>query len=185
MDNRLIPVVDAAGEPGPSWLFHFLLVLTFFLHLIFMNLALGGTLLAWFSHIRAKGRSGDPNAVLASRMMGVNAFAISLAITTGVAALLFVQIIYQQYFYTATILLGWIWFFFLVLLTGGYYAAYVYKFKGAPARGSGGGAWLGIAALAFLLIAMIHVAVNLIHVQPAKWPAVAENPWSILGDQTY
>jgi hypothetical protein len=117
--------------------------------------------------------------------MAVNSFAISLAITTGVAPLLFIQLIYQPFFYTGTILLGWIWFGFLGLLVGGYYAAYLYKFRGAPRRGSGGGAWLAIAAVAFLLIAMVHVAVHLIHVQPDLWPRYAANPWSVLADPTY
>ncbi len=46
MTPDLVPAVDAAGLPGPVWLFQALLVFTFFLHLLFMNLTLGGTLLA-------------------------------------------------------------------------------------------------------------------------------------------
>ena len=61
----------------------------------------------------------------------------------------------------------------------GYYAAYLYKFKGAPAQGSGGTGWLLVSALLFLVIAMIHVAVNLVHSQPQKWAALAVDPWSI------
>jgi hypothetical protein len=185
METNLLPGLDAAGLPGPKWLFHVLLVFTFFLHMLFMNLTLGGTFLAWVSHVRAGGRADDPDGVLANRLMAINAFGISLTITTGVAPLLFVQLVYQQYFYSATILLGWIWFGFLVLLIGGYYAAYLYKFRGAPARGSGGGLWLGISALSFLLIAMIHVAVHVIHVQPGRWTEFAANPWIVLGDPTY
>jgi hypothetical protein len=66
----------------------------------------------------------------------------------------------------------------------GYYAVYVYKFKSVP-KGRGGAGWLGFAALMFLLIAMVHVAVNLIHSQPDKWAAIAANPWSILADSAY
>ena len=149
------------GIPGPPWLFHFLLVFTFFLHLIFMNLTLGGTLMAFVANLRGGGRTSDANTVLAKRLMGVNTYAISLAITTGVAPLLFVQVLYQQYFYSGTILLGWVWFNMLVLLMIGYYAAYLHKkFRGA---------WLGVSAVTFFAIAMTHVAVHLIHVQPAKW----------------
>jgi hypothetical protein len=185
MGPNLIPGLDAAGAPGPAWLFHVLLVFTFFLHLVFMNLTLGGTLVAFVSHLRASGRADDPNRVLAGRMMAVNAYGISLTITTGVAPLLFIQLLYQQFFYSGTILLGWIWFAMLVLLMAGYYAAYLYKFRGAPSRGTGGGLWLGLAALAFLLIAMIHVAVHLIHVQPDGWARYADSPLSVLGDATY
>jgi len=142
MSGSLIPSVDAAPVPGPFWLLHVLLVLTFFLHLVFMNLTLGGTLLAAISQVASRGRAGDVRTVLASRLMTVNNYGISLTITSGVAPLLFVQVLYQQYFYPATILLGWIWFFFLVMLTVGYYSAYAYKFRGTPATGRGGTAWL-------------------------------------------
>lgn len=177
MNINLIPALDAAGLPGPPWLFHFLLVFTFFLHLVFMNLTLGGTLMAFVTNLKGRGREGDANAVLAKRLMGVNTYAISLAITTGVAPLLFVQVVYQQFFYTGTILLGWIWFAMLVLLMIGYYAAYLHKkFRGG---------WLAVSALVFFAIAMVHVAVHLIHVQPAKWQAFDRNAFSVLGDPTY
>ena len=184
MGENLIAAVDPTPIPGPAWLFHVLLVFTFILHAIFMNLTLGGTLIAAFAQMISGGRSEDPRAVLARRLMGINTYGISLAITTGIAPLLFVQVLYQQYFYSATILIAWVWLFFLVLLMVGYYAVYVYKYKSVPA-GRGGAGWLGFAALMFLLIAMVHVAVNLIHSQPDKWAAIAANPWSILGDAAY
>jgi len=185
MNEALIPAVDPTPIPGPPWLFHVLLVFTFFLHALFMNVTLGGTLLAAIAQLTSGGRASDFRTVLAKRLMGINAYGISLAITTGIAPLLFVQILYQQYFYTATILIGWMWLLFLALLMLGYYAAYVYKFRGAPSGGAGGGGWLALSALMFLVIAMVHVAVNLIHAQPQKWAAIAANPWSILGDPAY
>jgi hypothetical protein len=185
MKPTLVPGLDPAGLPGPPWLFHVLLVLTFFLHMLFMNLTLGGTLLAWVSHLRGGGRADTPNGAIAARIIRINVFAISLTITTGIAPLLFIQVLYQQFFYSGTILLGWIWFAMLVLLMGGYYTTYLYKFRGVPRRGSGGGGWLGISVFAFLLIAMIHVAVHLIHVQPDQWSRFAANPWVVLGDRTY
>ena len=181
----LIPAVDSTAIPGPAWLFHFLLVFTFILHALFMNLALGGTLLALFAQLASGGRAGDPRTLLAQRMMGINAYGISLAITTGVAPLLFVQVLYQQYFYSATILVGWAWLLFLAMLLLGYYAAYLYKFRGAPARGEGGTGWLAVSAAMFLLIAMVHVAVNLLHARPDTWGAVADNPWAVLADPAY
>ena len=177
MNTDLIPALDAAGMPGPPWLFHFLLVLTFFLHLVFMNLTLGGTLMAFVANLRGGPHSSNANSLLAKRLMGVNTYAISLAITTGVAPLLFIQVLYQQFFYSGTILLGWIWFSLLVLLMIGYYAAYLHKkFRGA---------WLGVSALTFFGVAMIHVAAHLIHVQPSKWAQFDANAFSVLGDPTY
>ncbi|HSL19597.1 MAG TPA: hypothetical protein VLB51_16950 [Methylomirabilota bacterium] len=177
MHVDLIPALDAAGLPGPPWLFHVLLVFTFFLHLIFMNLTLGGTIMAFVSHLRARGRADDANGVLAARLTAVNTYAISLAITTGVAPLLFVQVLYQQYFYSGTILLGWSWFALLVLLLIGYYAAYLHKSFRGP--------WLGVSSVMFFAVAMVHVAVHLVHVQPEKWSAFSVGSWRVLGDPTY
>lgn len=185
MDANLIPALDAAGIPGPPWLFHVLLVFTFFLHMLFMNLTLGGTVIAFVSHLRAGGRADGADGALAGRLMAVNAYGISLTITTGIAPLLFVQVIYQQFFYSGTIFLGWLWFGLILLLMAGYYAAYLYKFRGAPRRGTGGGLWLGFSAVSFLLIAMIHVAVHLIHTQPKLWSEFSSNPLAVLGDTTY
>lgn len=181
MGASLVPAVDPAGLPGPPWLFHVLLVFTFVLHVLFMNLVLGGSLLAWVSHLRS-GRAGDANDLLARRLMGVNAFAISIAITAGIAPLLFIQVLYQRFFYAGTILLGWRWFGLVVLLTLGYYAAYLYKFGKGPGRG---GLWLGVSAILFLAIATIQVAVALLHVQPDLWLRSAAHPLAVLGDPTY
>ena len=185
MNPNLIPALDPAGLPGPPWLFHVLLVFTFFLHMLFMNLTLGGTLLAVIAHFRAGGRREDPRGALAGRLMAVNSYGISLTITTGIAPLLFIQVLYQQYFYTATILIAGVWLAMLLLLTLGYYAAYLYKFRGAPARGQGGGLWLFASAVMFLAIAMVHVAVHLLHSQPERWADVASGAACVLGDPTY
>lgn len=185
MANELIPAMDVFPVPGPVWLFHFLLVFTFILHLLFVNLTLGGTMMAAIAHLSSGGRPGDYRSVLAGRLMKINTFGISLTITTAIAPLLFVQVLYQQYFYTATILISWLWLFMLVFLMLGYYATYVYKFKGVSDLGSGGTGWLLVSALLFLIVAMVHVAVNLVHSQPEGWAALAGNPWMVLADPAY
>jgi hypothetical protein len=179
----LIPAVDAAGLPAPPWLFHILLVFTFFLHLVFMNLALGGSLLAAFANAFAGPNADDPKRALASRMMGINAYGISLAITTGVAPLLFIQALYHQFFYTGTILVAGLWFAFLFFLMVGYYAATAYKLRGPVAPASG--LWLWTAAILFVMVAVVHVVVHLVHVQPGSWVAFEANPWAVLGDPTF
>jgi hypothetical protein len=193
MNLDLVPAPDAAGVPGPIWLFQALLVFTFFLHLLFMNLTLGGTLLAWISHLRAGGRSDGPYGVLAGRMMAVNKFTISMAITTGVAPLLFIQVIYQQFFYSGTILLGWTWFGLIALVMAAYYAAYLYKFRGAPSRGKGGGVWLAVSAVGFLAVSTNGNASQLAcgvcwPIRPSgrggsisSWPESDSPPWSSPG----
>ena len=43
MTTSLIPGLDPAPIPGPPWLFTVLWVVTFLIHLILMNAALGGS----------------------------------------------------------------------------------------------------------------------------------------------
>ena len=47
------------------------------------------------------------------------------SLTTGVAPLLFVQVLYGHFFYTANILLGWRWLAILGVLIVGFYAVYL------------------------------------------------------------
>jgi hypothetical protein len=182
MAADLLPALDPAGLPGPPWLFQALLLLTFFFHLMFMNLTLGGTLLAAVAHSLSRGRTDDPRAVLARRVVAVNGVGISLTITTGVAPLLFMQLLYQQLFYTATILIGWAWFSLVVLLAFGYYAVYAYKLRRSPI---GGGIWLWLSATLFLVIAALQVAVHLVQVQPVSWPQLTGSAWSVLTDPAF
>lgn len=183
MSPSLVPGLDPAGITGPAWLFHVLLVLTFVLHMLFMNLAVGGTLLAAVAHVA--GKRNEHMSLLANRLAGINSFGISLAITTGVAPLLFIQVLYQQYFYSATILVGGFWFAFLILLLVGYYALYLYKMRQDPKTGRGHGGWIWLSATTLTLISMVHVAVHLVHVQPGLWDRLADAPWLILADRTY
>lgn len=179
MNLELIPQPDPTPLPGPAWLFHLLLVVTFVFHLIFMNVALGGSLLAAVAHLTRRGSDGVRDE-FARRLTRANTYAISLAITTGVAPLLFVQVLFQQYFYPATILIARGWLSLVLLLLVGYYATYLYKYRGLPARGEGGGVFAVVAAASFLGIAMLQVTVNLVHSQPDEWARIADRPWSVV-----
>ncbi|MDE3246851.1 MAG: hypothetical protein KGN80_12260 [Acidobacteriota bacterium] len=178
MPNSLIPALDPAALPGPPWLFHGLWVLTFLIHLLFVNLVLGGTLLAAFA-----GRSKPGARETRSFFVEINAWVISLAITFGIAPLLFMQVLFGRFFYTATILVAWAWLGMLGILTLGYYLNYVAKFRlkaGKDARIA-----VILEALCFLAIAGIQVAINLLHLQPGRWESVAQGAWAALGDPTF
>ena len=55
--NPVIPLADPLPQPAPAWLLWALLQLTFFAHLLAMNVVLGGSILAL--HWRASRRETD------------------------------------------------------------------------------------------------------------------------------
>ena len=177
--SLLVPALDPAPIPGPAWLFHVLWVATFVLHLLFVNAVLGGTLLAAAASFA--GKRLRPVAVLFVEM---NSWTISLAITFGIAPLLFLQVLYGRFFYSATILVARGWFGMLILLTAAYYLNYVVKGrlrKGADAPP----VLLSLEALLFLAIAAIQVAVHLLSVQPALWDAASRSGLKVLSDPSF
>lgn len=175
MASNLIPALDPAPVPGPFWLFHLLWVVTFFLHMVFVNMVLGGSLLA--SLVGSRRRDVQVFFVNA------NSWAISFAITFGIAPLLFVQVLYGRFFYSATILVAWSWLGMLGLLTVGYYLNYVAKFR--LKKGLTAGIALPISAVCFTLISVIQVVVNLLHLQPSRWEGVWTQAQSALADPTF
>lgn len=178
MPSNLVPALDPAPLPGPPWLFHVLWVLTFLIHLLFVNTVLGGSLLAALTGLAGAGRRE-----IRTLFVEVNSWAISFAITFGIAPLLFMQVLLGRFFYTATILVAWAWLGMLGLLTVGYYLNYVAKFR--LRRGKGAGAVLIVEAACFVVIAAIQVVINLLHVQPGRWERVADQAWAALSDPTF
>jgi cytochrome bd-type quinol oxidase subunit 1 len=178
MHGNLVPALDPAPLPGPPWLFLLLWLVTFFIHLTFVNTVLGGTLLAALAALAGPGRREVQTV-----FVEMNSWVISLAITFGIAPLLFMQVLLGRFFYTATILVAWAWLGMLVILTVGYYLNYVAKFRLRAGKGAGG--VLIVEAVCFLAIAAIQVTVNLLHMQPSRWEQVADSVWAALSDPTF
>jgi hypothetical protein len=182
MNPLVLPAVDPAPLPAPTWLFHLLLLVTFFVHVLFLNVTLGGTIIGAAHALVARG--SEALGRRAGRLaLGVLPASISFTVTTGVAPLLFVQVLYAQVFYPATVLLGWLWLGLLVLLIAGYYAVYLAKYEVGGAAGSLR-TWLSVAGVCFLAIAAIQVLVNVLQVTPGRWWGVAERAAAALGDPT-
>ncbi len=180
----LIPPLDEFGLPGPLRLFEFLLPATFFLHIIFMNIALGTAVMVvpmWFA---SKSRPHLADAVI--RLVRFWPIAVSLTITTGVAPLLFVQTLYGHVFYTANILLGWRWLAIIGLLLAAFYLIYFVRRCAAPSAEDPRGpailkpptllAILAAAAVAvaFLAIATLFTANSTLMLVPDAWRDVRD-----------
>jgi len=70
----------------------------------------------------------------------------AFAITTGVAPLLFIQVLYGQLFYSSSVLMAWLWLAVVPLLLVGYYGYYGLSFVLGGARPGGPGAIASPAA---------------------------------------
>lgn len=175
--SELIPAVDPMPVPGPLWLFHVLWVVTFLLHILLVNAVLGGSLIAaWAGTARPAARR------VVDLLLNINTWAIPLSITFGIAPLLFVQVVLGRFFYTAALLVPWWWLGLLGLLMVGYYLNYLAKWR--LAKGERVRHWLVLQAACFLLVAFIQVVVNLLHMQPERWQAVANSTLTALADPT-
>jgi hypothetical protein len=181
MSASVIPAFDPTPLPAPAWLFQLLLVVTFVVHILFVNLTLGGTLLGAVHAIAGRGADSFGRR-LGRLLLGMLPASVTFTITTAVAPLLFVQLLYGQLFYPATILLGGVWLGLLVLLVTGYSAVYLAKFE-VGGRDSVP-AWMGLAALCVVAIAAIQVLVNVLQLTPGRWAAVAAAGRAAAADPT-
>ncbi len=109
--------------PAASAVYATLMIVTFAIHLLAAQFLLGGSAyLAWRGLVAPAGDS-----VLRKLFVDWLPFAMGVTITLGVAPLLFVQILDQQGFYTANLLLFHRWMAVLPVLIVAFYLLYVQK----------------------------------------------------------
>jgi hypothetical protein len=179
----LVPPADPLGIPAQAELLQALLVATFAAHYAFLGAALGGSVLVALGGLLGR-RDGLGRARLVARTVSpALPVVISFAINTGVAPLLFVQVLYGSFFYTANVLLGFRWLALLVFLIVGFYGAYVLAARhrtlapDSPLRHVVGAA----VAIAFLAVALTLVVNHLLSVHPGAWAAVRFEGAATLG----
>ncbi len=142
-----IPLLDPMPVPAPIWLVKALLWVTFSVHLLFMNVTLGGAVLSAVYAVKGK----DRDRALARTLAKLLPFVMPFAITFGVAPLLFVQVLYGPLFYTSTILMAAPFLAIIGVLIAAYYGMYLLAWKWtALGRAQG---WL--AAAIFMLLAYV------------------------------
>jgi hypothetical protein len=150
--NPVIPAPVPVPLPAPAWLLQFLLVFTFVLHVVPMNLLLGGSVLLAVSSWA--GRRNPRHRELARRAAHALPPVVAFTITLGVAPLLFLQLLYGQLFYTSSVLMAWVWLAMVLLVLLGYYS--VYWFSMQQEQLGRRAFWLiFVAALLFLQVAGI------------------------------
>jgi hypothetical protein len=167
-DPNLIPTLDPNPLPAPYWIFKLLLVVTFILHILAMNCLLGGTVLALAAKWRAKNRElGSHIFADVSKKLPV---LLPATITLGIAPLLFLQVLYGQFFYASSIVVAWPWLLVLAFLTVAYYGFYYASFRSG--KDSGKAATVTFFSLILVFLIGFVYSNNLTLSQtPLRWRA--------------
>lgn len=124
----LIPNDFELAIPGPVGLFKVLLVVSFLVHIIFVNIIVASSTLAVIQEglgIYTRNKIYDR---LAEQLATHTSILKSIAVVMGVAPLLLISVIYNQFFYPSTILIGKAWLSLIVLLIVAFLLLYAYKF---------------------------------------------------------
>lgn len=114
--------------PGNVGFFQFLLVFSFLNHIIFVNMTLAGSVFAVFQEIRGIVKKDKVYDQLAFQLATQTSIFKSIAVVLGVAPLLIISVIYTQFFYPSTILIGKAWLSLILVLIIAFLLLYVYKF---------------------------------------------------------
>ena len=171
--QHLIPPPEALGIPTPAIVFVFLMNLTLVLHFILMGYVFTATL----AHVilAALAREGSVAEWMLRRTEGPLPVVLSFTITLGVAPLLFVQVLYPQFFYSGSILIGFQWFAIVPVLMLGFYLIYVHW--GGRVLGRRIPRWCDVAGRAVIFgciafILLTHTVNSLVALYPEKWRAI-------------
>lgn len=154
-------LMDPAGAPAHPVLFLVLGVVTFALHITAVALLLGTLAVSLWSAV-----SGHEQAVkLAAPLAFTAKVAAGAAIVLGVAPLLFVQVIYDPFWYVSNLLSAKWALAFLVVLMAGYlmlyrFQAVLHKTADAIRGASGGAPWLALALMLFVACALVMHALT-------------------------
>ncbi|WP_457565403.1 hypothetical protein [Caldithrix abyssi] len=161
--HDIIPIIDPNPIPGPFWLFKLLLMVTFLLHILAMNMMMGVAVIALAAKFKIQ---NEMYQKLYDNLKSKIPNLLPATITLGVAPLLFAQVLYGPYLYTATIISGWVWFSIIILLTVAYYGFYFVSFKKEEKFKK---PILILSVALIMFIALIYTTNVLLYMQPQYW----------------
>lgn len=171
-----IPIPRDLGLPLPltAGELEVLLVLLFLLHIVFVNLMVGGAVLTVMLEIVGLYRPRfDKLARCISRTITVNK---SLAVVLGVGPLLCINLLYTVHFYSANALTGYAWIGIVPLVIIAFLVAYLHKYTWDRWVGPYKNLHImvgGVASLLLLSIPLIFLANINLMLFPDQWTSVA------------
>ncbi len=164
--DMLKSLQDPLGIPFYPLVFQILLVVTFALHIIFVNFVVGGSFMSVYAYLR-----GDAyHRTLSKAFAKATTINLSIAIVLGVAPLLFTQVIYDPFWYTSNVLsASWMIGIVFVLMTA-FAFAYLFYLKSSTGKRHTV-LWGVFSFILIILAAVIMHSVSYQALQPAHWLA--------------
>ena len=177
----LIPRIGVINLPW-GW-YEVLMVATFVLHILLMNTVLGAGIITLVHTVTGMDRK-SPMAHDVARKLPT---ALALTVNFGVAPLLFMQVLYGNFFYVSDVLMAawWLPVIFWIILA--YYGAYLYDFR-YQRLGGWRLAALFVSVAAILLVSFLFSNNVTMMTTPESWPRWFEHPTGTLlatGDPTF
>lgn len=172
IDQTPVPNDIPLDLPLPEWLLIVLLVVSFLLHIVFVNLMLGGSILTLWAQIKGlKDKDYDSLAHEIAKTITVNK---SLAVVLGVAPLLSINTLYTLYFYSANVLTGLMWISIIPMVAIAFLLTYLHKYtwKSLENNKPMHIAIIGLAVLVFLFIPLIFLTNINLMLFPEKWGTI-------------
>lgn len=155
-----LPPFDPLGLPVPGVFLQSLAYLTLTLHFVAMQFTVGGSVLLLWSWRRHPG---------IARFFGTGLpLGFSYLVTFGIPPLLFVQVVYGQFFYSSSVLIGAYWISVIPLIILGYGSAYFHRMtrETRPRHQR----WVILmTALTVLMVGYIYVSNITLSLSPERW----------------
>src|SRR3990172_2846567 len=168
-----MPQPDPLPLAAPALLFQVLLVGTFTLHILARNGLLGGSVITAVNAVLERMRPDAERALFLQRMGRPLTVSAAVAITLGVAPLLFLQLLYGPFFFTSSILMAWPWLSVIVLIMAAYGGLYLVELRGHALGRWGVAVRIG-SALLFAAVAFIYVNNVTLMLTPDRWHEIAD-----------
>jgi len=174
----LIPTMDTLPVPW-GW-FEVLKLLTFVCHLLLMNAVLGGAIMA----LATRNVPDSPKGQLGLRLPTT----LALTVNMGVPPLLFLQVLYGQFLYSAAVLSAVYWMVLVGLTMLAYAMLYVHAPGCMTENRNMASLALPVAVLSLLAVSFIMVNIMSLLQRPEAWSAYFQNPHGTIlnvGDPTF
>jgi cytochrome c len=170
--SSLVPRDIPLPLPAPEWMLQLLLIFSFALHIIFVNLMVGGQIMTFiFQCMGIKEKKWDELAHAIAKTVTVNK---SVAVVLGVGPLLCLNVLYTSFIYSANALTGTAWMMLVPLITLAFLLTYLHKYSWKTMSHSKGThiAIGGLATALFLFIPFIFLTNMNLMLFPEKWSEV-------------